>query len=129
MGLLETPLESPPSHYRGGGTGGGVLLSPRVWRGCHCGRGILAIEITCLTILPPQNRRSKQHTHTEQANIEIILFEANIKILKMSNNDIHDPLDHTRLSHLPLACCNTIPVQCMQITPQAPQEDQVNLQI
>ncbi len=31
---LETSLESPPEHYPGG-TGGGVLLSLRVWRGCQ----------------------------------------------------------------------------------------------
>ena len=32
--LLETSLESPPEHYRGG-TGGGVLLRLRVWRERH----------------------------------------------------------------------------------------------
>ncbi len=35
-GAVDT-VERDPAGAEGGGSGGGVLLRPRVWRGCHRG--------------------------------------------------------------------------------------------
>ncbi len=85
-GSLETCLESSPAHYRGG-TGGGVLPSLCVWRGCHWG-GILAIDITCLTVTPHNRRSSNTHTHLHShsccpAPLQCVLMQFDCRIDKL----------------------------------------------
>jgi hypothetical protein len=59
--LLETSLESPPEHYRGG-TGEGVLPSLMVWRGRQ---GVSTRDRNLmLDSTSPLTGGQKTHTHT-----------------------------------------------------------------
>ncbi len=61
QGLVGTPLCTPPR-----GSWGVVLLSPKVWNGCHGGED-LAIGIACFTTPPPltgDQTHTPTHTHT-----------------------------------------------------------------